>query len=463
MTPLWDTCLKQLEHELSAQDFNTWIRPLYMHTDTDNDALNMILLAPNRFVMEWVKNHFFKRIESLIGQFNRGQQAQIQLQIGSRRHTPASGQKPRRQASTTAINQPAVLRPPVRIEAAQPIVTNSRYESPLNPQFTFQNFITGDCNQLAQAASSQAAQRHRFNPLFLYGGVGLGKTHLMHAVGHALTAQQQDARIGYLHSERFVSEMVKALQDRRIDEFKQYYRTADVLLIDDIQFLLGKIRSQEEFFHTFNSLIEGHQQVIITCDRTPGALSGLDERLRSRLAGGLSVKVQSPSLSTRMNIVAAKAEKAELDLSSEVRGFIAEHICSNVRELEGALHRLTASAQLMSQAITLEFTQQTLSDLISSKSVGLSVDNIKQEVADYFKISVEELDSKSRRRQIVRPRQIAVSLAKQLTEQNLPALGRAFGNRDRSTILYSCRAVKQLQQKDPRWYKDYLNLLNNLK
>ncbi len=482
---LWNACLKQLELDLSAQEFNTWIRPLHLHHSEQNAEQSWHLLAPNRFVLEWVKTHFFQRIESLLTELNHGKSISLALQVGSRpqgrksRHktkprpssenlsfnfdTPAAKAKthrPKQRQSTTHFTSPSndvCLAP-------KPNRLNPRYESPLNPRYTFNNFVTGQSNQLAHAASQQALHHGGFNPLFLYGGVGLGKTHLMHAVGHSLEQQQPDSRIVYLHSERFVSEMVKALQERRIDEFKQYYRSVDVLLIDDIQFLLGKMRSQEEFFHTFNALMEGHQQIIITCDRTPGALSGLEERLRSRLASGLSIKVDAPSVDTRVDIVNTKAEQAKLKLTDDVSLFVAENVSPNVRELEGALHRLVANARLMNQHIDLNFAQQILDDFIQThQEKAWTVAEIQQQVASYFNISIQELLSKSRSRQIVRPRQIALTLAKELTQENLPALGRAFGGKDRSTVLHSCRVVHQFQNKSPKDYQDYLNLMENFR
>ena len=483
--PLWNACLKQLELELSAQEFNTWIRPLHLHHSEQSATQSWYLLAPNRFVLEWVKKHFFVRITNLLIELNHGKDLQLVLQVGSRPQTAVkTTYKPPERQGNLSFNfdtgnppqqliiapkkQPsfpfssAKSKPDVCLAPSRP-KSNQRYESPLNPRYTFNNFIIGQSNQLAHAASQQASHQGGFNPLFLYGGVGLGKTHLMHAVGHALEQKQPDSRIVYLHSERFVSEMVKALQERRIDEFKHYYRSVDILLIDDIQFLLGKIRSQEEFFHTFNALMEGHQQVIITCDRTPGALNGLEERLRSRLASGLSIKVEIPSVDTRVEIINTKASQARLVLPDNVSHFVAENVSPNIRELEGALHRLIANARLMNQHIDLDFAKQILDDFIqTSHQKTWTVADIQQQVANYFNLSVQELLSKSRSRQIVRPRQIALTLAKELTQENLPSLGRAFGGKDRSTVLYSCRAVHQFQHKSPKDYQDYLNLMDVL-
>lgn len=479
---LWNACLKQLELELSAQEFNTWIRPLHLHHSEQNAEQSWHLLAPNRFVLEWVKAHFFKRITQLLIELNHGKHISLALQVGSRpqlrKHNKNPAQslqnlsfnfaangdkKPQSSSKTTYYSQRSQQQSNVCLAPA-PLRMNPRYESPLNQRYTFNNFVIGQSNQLAHAASQQAIEQGGVNPLFLYGGVGLGKSHLMHAVGHSLGQKQPDSRIVYLHSERFVSEMVKALQDRRIDEFKQYYRSVDVLLIDDIQFLIGKMRSQEEFFHTFNALMEGHQQIIITCDRTPNALNGLEEHLRSRLSSGLSIKVDTPSVDTRIDIVNTKAKQANFKLPNNVSQFVAENVSPNIRELEGALHRLIANARLMNQHIDLDFAKKILDDLIQTQPEKIwTVSEIQQQVASYFNLSVSELLSKSRSRQIVRPRQIALTLAKELTQENLPSLGKAFGGKDRSTVLYSCRAVHQLQSKSPKDYQDYLNLMDSLR
>ncbi len=460
MSTLWSTCLQQLEKTLSAQEFNTWIRPLQTH----EDAGQLLLLAPNRFVLDWVKKHFWVQIESILQNLNGGQGPQVSLQVGSRRQnlpkTPSSGLATHvhapllRHAATTNSGAGRV--------AASRLLKVSATESPLNDKFTFSNFVAGQCNQLAHAAALQAAADASFNPLFIYGGVGLGKTHLMQAVGHELTKHHPHAKVAYLHSERFVSDMVKALQNKVIDEFKDYYRNVDILLLDDIQFLAGKVRSQEEFFHTINSLIEGRQQVIVTCDRVPNAINGLEERLKSRLGSGLTVSVIPPTLDMRVAILHSKAALSEVRLPEEVAYFIADHIESNVRELEGALHRLLASARFLHQEITLDFSQQALKDLLVAHRKSCTIQDIQTAVAEYYKISVQDIESKCRQRYIVRPRQMAITLAKELTQQSLASIGNAFGGRDRTTIMHSCKTIHSLKATDPELRLDYQKLMRLL-
>jgi len=444
---LWTDCLKHLEGELSPQDFNTWIRPLHAQ---EEEAQAVRLLAPNRFVLDWVKQHFSTRIMEILTRLNYGQKPRLLLQVGSRKKVgaaaiakgPAARAKPGSLVLAASSESPA---PPL-------------HESPLNPTFTFQNFVPGNSNQLARSAALQAADVGGFNPLYIYGGVGLGKTHLMQAVGNHLVRHQPKARVLYLHSERFVADMVKALQNKMIDEFKNYYRSADILLVDDIQFLAGKVRSQEEFFHTFNALIEGHQQVIVTCDRTPNAIQNLDDRLKSRLNSGLTVAVEPPELDTRLAILQAKAAHTQMALPEEVAHYIAEHVGANIRELEGALHRLSASAKFMHQEITLDFSKEALKDLIITQVKLLMIQDIQQVVADYFKVSVEEMLSKRRHRYLVRPRQMAIFLTKELTRHSLPTIGEAFGGRDRTTVLHSCKSITSLKVADPQTRQDYLTL-----
>ncbi|MEM7018070.1 MAG: chromosomal replication initiator protein DnaA [Pseudomonadota bacterium] len=447
---LWQQCLKKLENELSAQDFNTWIRPL--QAIQEEGAVH--LLAPNRFVLDWVKNNFLTRIVELLTRLNHGQCPTIQMHVGSRRPIPATKKK------AAAVPTAKIILEETKAKAHEP----SLYQSPLNPKYTFQNFVTGRSNQLACAASKRVAaprdshEENEFNPLFIYGGVGLGKTHLMQAIGNCLLKDRPSAKVVYLHSERFVMEMVRALQTNKIDGFKRFIRSVNVLLIDDIQFLAGKTRSQEEFLYTFNSLIEEHQQVILTCDRMPREINGLEERLRSRFGCGLTVSVDSPELETRTEILRAKAHQAELELPDEVAYYIAEHVESNIRELEGAFNRLAASAKFMDEKITLDFSQDVLKDLLKPQKIVLSIEDIQNTVADYFKINVVDLHSKSRQRVIVRPRQIAMALSKELTQQSLPTIGSAFGGRDRTTVLHSCKTIDNLITKDNQLKQDYANL-----
>ncbi len=464
MSALWTACLQHLEKTVSAQEFNTWVRPLQVHEELGT----LLLLAPNRFVLDRVKAHFLEHIENSLNKLNNGDKTQVLLQVGSRKKildkTLSNTKKVASGRGGKGKNAKVL---PLRSSAKTSGFFNHSpsnhgrahiVNSPLNAKFTFNNFITGQCNQLAHAAALQAAENCDFNPLFIYGGVGLGKTHLMQAVGHALGQLQPNSRVVYLHSERFVSEMVKAIQNKVIDDFKDYYRSVDVLLLDDIQFLAGKVRSQEEFFHTFNTLIEGHQQVVITSDRVPGAINGLEERLKSRLGSGLTVSVDPPPLNTRMDILRNKAAQSAVRLPDDVAWFIADNIESNVRELEGALHRLLASARFLHQDITLDFSQQALKDLIVTQLRVCTINDIQQVVAEYYKISVEEMMSKRRHRYIVRPRQMAISLAKELTQQSLASIGNAFGGRDRTTIMHSCKTINSLKTKDQELRQDYQNL-----
>ncbi len=440
--PLWNRCLSQLETELSEQQLNTWIRPL--QANVDQGVLH--LLAPNRFVLDWVKDNFFERIDNIVRNFDDMPSHKVVLEIGDARPVPAQ-----------RVVEPE--RRSFEISGPRPAVRHN-----LNTSFTFDSFVVGKSNQLARAASLQVGNNPggAYNPLFIYGGVGLGKTHLMHAVGNALLASNPATRIVYLHSERFVADMVKALQRNAIDDFKRYYRSLDALLIDDIQFFAGKERSQEEFFHTFNALLEGRQQVILTCDRYPKEVDGLEERLKSRFGWGLTVAIEPPELETRVAILQSKAESAGAQLPSEVAFFVAKRIRSNVRELEGALRRVVANSNFTGQSITLEFAREALRDLLALQDKLVTIDNIQKTVAEYYKIRVADLLSKRRNRSIARPRQVAMALAKELTNYSLPEIGDAFGGRDHTTVIHACRKIRELRESDARISEDYGNLLRTL-
>jgi chromosomal replication initiator protein len=437
----------RLENELPEQQFNTWIRPL--HAIEQDDLLK--LLAPNRFVLDWVKDHYLAGIQQTACELSADDRVQVALEIGS--------------------SQPAVEEAADRVEKAhRPVRVDRRQESRglprgnLNPAFTFDSFVEGKSNQLARAASMQIGENpgSAYNPLFIYGGVGLGKTHLMHAVGNMIVAGRPGAQVVYLHSERFVADMVKALQHNAINEFKRYYRSVDALLIDDIQFFAGKERSQEEFFHTFNALLEGQSQVILTCDRYPKEVDGLEERLKSRFGWGLTVAIEPPELETRVAILVNKALQAHVDLPNDVAFFIAKRINSNIRELEGALRRVIASARFTGRTIDLAFTKESLRDLLALQDKLVSVDNIQKTVAEYYKIRVTDLLSARRTRSITRPRQIAMALAKELTSHSLPEIGQSFGGRDHTTVLHACRKVNELKESDLRIAEDYSNLCRKL-
>lgn len=446
---LWQQCLSRLEDEVPEQQLNTWIRPL----QAVEEQGTVRLLAPNRFVLDWVKDNFFDRIRMALQDLRRDSELRVSLEVGS--HTGAGRLGVRSEPSGTV----AARAPEARPAAAAPQFTNN-----LNPNFTFDNFVEGKSNALAKAASLQVAGNvgHAYNPLFLYGGVGLGKTHLMHAIGNMILGLNPGAKVVYLHSERFVADMIKALQHNAIDEFKRYYRSVNALLIDDIQFFAGKERSQEEFFHTFNALLESQQQVILTCDRYPKEVDGLEERLKSRFGWGLTVSIEPPELETRVAILQKKAVQAGVELPNEVAFFVAKRIRSNIRELEGALRRVIANSHFTGRPITLDFAKEALRDLLALQDKLITIDNIQKTVAEYYKIRVSELLSTRRSRSITRPRQIAMALSKELTNHSLPEIGESFGGRDHTTVLHACRKISALREEDARIDEDYTNLLRTL-
>ncbi len=438
---LWHHCLRQLEAEVPAQQFNTWVRPLQA-IEVDG---RLQLLAPNRFVVTWVEENLLGRIEALLGA--GAGKPRITLEVGSRPDAmPAAEPAP---APAPAPGAPREAR-----------AVGGRF----NPDFTFPTFVEGKSNQLARAAAIQVGENpgKAYNPLFIYGGVGLGKTHLMHAIGNLIRERRPAARIAYVHSERFVSDMVRALQHNTIGEFKQTYRTLDALLIDDIQFFAGKDRSQEEFFHTFNALFEGQQQIILSCDRYPKEVAGLEERLKSRFGWGLTVAIEPPELETCVAILMAKAQAAGGDLPEEVAFFIAKRIRSNVRELEGALRRVLATSRFTGRPVTPELAREALKDLLAAQERLVTIENIQKTVAEYYKIRVADLLSKRRSRSIARPRQVAMALARELTRHSLPEIGDAFGGRDHTTVMHACDRVKGLRETERRATEDYLNLLRIL-
>jgi len=430
----WSRCSRALKAELTEQEFNTWIRPL----QAIEDDRTLRLLAPNRFVINWIEEHYLEKIRVLLDDG-----LVLNLEVGSR-HTPNQSDN-----GVTAQLRSANVRP---------------IASRLDPNFTFDAFVEGKSNQLAKAAAIQIGQNPgaSYNPLFIYGGVGLGKTHLMHAVGNAMLKNNPSARVSYLHSERFVGDMVRGLQHNTISDFKRFYRSLDALLIDDIQFFAGKERSQEEFFHTFNALLEGHRQIVLTCDRYPKEVNGLEERLTSRFGWGLTVCIEPPELETSVAILMSKAAAEGVALPSEVAFFIAKRIRSNVRELEGALRRVLANSQFTGHPIDVAFTKHALRDLLALQDRLVSIENIQKTVADYFKIRVADLLSKRRSRSIARPRQVAMALAKELTNHSLPEIGDAFGGRDHTTVLHGCRRIASLRDSEKRIDDDYRNLLRTL-
>jgi len=443
---LWKSCLDRLEGELSAQQFNTWIRPLH----AVEDGATLRLLAPNRFVLDWVNEHFLNHITSHLNHIGGGQPAQVTLEVGARQ----------------AAAQPAIAakEPAVAATRRKPDSGPQTSNSLLNPEFTFDNFVAGKSNQLARAASLQVAQNigGAYNPLFIYGGVGLGKTHLLHAIGNHIKMQDPGRKVAYLHAERFVADMVSALQHNTLNDFKRFYRGVDALLIDDIQFFAGKERTQEEFFHTFNALLEGQRQIILTCDRYPKEVPGLEERLISRFGWGLTVVVEPAELETRVAILMSKALQAGITLPMDVTFFIARRFRSNIRELEGALKRVSANSRFTGKTITLDFTKEALKDLLAMQDKQVTMENIQKTVAEYYKIRVADLLSARRTRSLARPRQLAMALAKELTNHSLPEIGNAFGGRDHTTVLHACKKIHALKESDARLGEDYSILVRTL-
>lgn len=441
MLSIWQQCLQRLKEEITQSTFNQWISPL----QAEETSSGLTLWAPNQYVLDGVTQDYLARIGQLLTEINLGKTVRVMVGIGERQAAPETADpapiEPSRTSSTSAA----------------PKIT---HQCNLNANFVFENFVVGKSNQLAEAAAKQVAENPggAYNPLFLYGGVGLGKTHLMHAIGNAILNRKKGANVIYLHSERFVADMVKALQSNAINEFKRFYRSVDALLIDDIQFFAGKERSQEEFFHTFNALLEGQQQIILTSDRYPKEINGIEERLQSRFGSGLTIAIEPPELETRVAILMSKAEHSQIVLPHEVAFFIAKRIRSNVRELEGALKRIVANAQFTGSDITLEFVQEALKDVLALQDKLVSIDNILRTVAEYYKIKGAELLSKRRNRSIARPRQVAMALCKELTNHSLPEIGDAFGGRDHTTVLHACRTIKGMRETDPDIAEDYANL-----
>ncbi len=440
MERFWVDCLSRFQQELTAQQFNTWIKPLKL----EEGANCFRLVAPNRFVLQWVKDKFLSRINAMAEEhFSRPMNLALTL--------PSAGDE---------SPAPAPARRPGPLTTNQPQSDTSR----LNPAFTFDSFVAGKANQLARAAALQVAEHAgvAYNPLFVYGGVGLGKTHLIQAIGNLVREQNHNARISYIHAERYVSDVVRAYQHKAFDEFKRYYHSLDLLLIDDIQFFSGKTRTQEEFFYAFNALIEAKKQIIITCDTYPKEISGMEDRLISRFGWGLTVSVEPPELEMRVAILLKKAYAEDVTLDENVAFFIAKQVRSNVRELEGAMKRVIAYSRFSSQPITLGLAKDALKDLLAVQNRLISIENIQKTVADYYKIKVADMFSKKRSRMLARPRQIAMALAKDLTQHSLPEIGDAFGGRDHTTVLHACRKIAELRKADLEIDKDFTLLLQVL-
>jgi chromosomal replication initiator protein len=441
MDGLWNHCLRHFEKELPPQQFRTWILPL----QASSHERVLTITAPNRFVLQWVRDRFLPVIEQLAREAIPHRIAVV-LQLAS---NPQSG-------------LPAPLPNAAGVEPIKPKV---REHTRLNPSFTFDSFVTGKANQLARAAALQVSEHPgtAYNPLFIYGGVGLGKTHLIQAIGNLVHDQFPQAKIRYIHAEQYVSDVVRAYQHKAFDGFKRYYHSLDLLLIDDIQFFSGKNRTQEEFFYAFNALIDTHKQVIITCDTYPKEIAGMEDRLISRFGWGLTVAVEPPELEMRVAILIKKAEAEGVRLPEDVAFFIAKHIQSNVRELEGALKRILAYSNFAGQPLSLELAREALKDVLAIQFRQVSIENIQRTVADYYKIKVSEMYSKKRSRNVARPRQVAMALAKELTQLSLPDIGDAFGGRDHTTVLHACRKVAELKSDSPDINRDFEALLQVLR
>jgi len=444
MDSFWDLCQERFRANLTQQQFSTWIKPLVFE-DADGD---MRILAPNHFVMDWVREKFAEHIDGWAQEFY-ARPISITYALGKKTSAPRAHAAP---SVTASIPSPANVAVPAQMGMR------------INPGFTFDNFVSGRANQLARAAALQIADNPgmAYNPLFVYGGVGLGKTHLLQAIGNTVRLANPDARISYIHANDYVDDVVKAYLNKQFDDLKRRYMSLDLLLIDDIQFLAKKDRTQEEFFYVFNSLIENKKQIVITCDTFPKEISGLDDRLKSRFAWGLTVAVEPPELEMRVAILLAKAQAESVKLDENVAFFIAKQVRSNVRELEGALKRVIAFSRFHEKPITLELVKEALRDLIASTSRIVSIENIQKTVADFYKIKVADMFSKKRTRNLARPRQIAMALAKELTNQSLPEIGESFGGRDHTTVIHACRKVAELRETEADIGRDYLVLLQTL-
>jgi chromosomal replication initiator protein len=440
MDSFWNHCLRHFEKSLPAQQFKTWIQPLNARLDQQT----VVVCAPNRFVLEWVKDKFAPEIERLSSEYlHKPTQVVLTLSENAAEETP---------------------RPAPDIEAPAP-KPKIREQSRLNPSFTFDSFVTGKANQLARAAALQVAEHPgvAYNPLFVYGGVGLGKTHLIQAIGNMLLELNPSAKVRYIHAEQYVSDVVRAYQHKAFDGFKRYYHSLDLLLIDDIQFFSGKNRTQEEFFYAFNALIEAHKQVIITCDTYPKEIAGIEDRLISRFGWGLTVAIEPPELEMRVAILLKKAEAERISLPEDIAFFVATHIQSNVRELEGGLKRVLAYAKFANAKLSVDLAREALKDLLAVQVRQVSVENIQRIVADYYKIKVSEMYSKKRSRMVARPRQVAMTLAKELTHLSLPDIGDAFGGRDHTTVLHACRKIAELRASNAEITRDFDALLQTLR
>jgi chromosomal replication initiator protein len=456
---VWQSCLYVLQDELPSQQFSMWVRPLQAESTEDT----LTIYAPNRFVLDWVREKYLNRINELLVEICGDEAPELRFEVGSSVNITKPSKSAVSVSDKTHVDVDNTL-PKAKAKAVVEPAPKSMPKSNIKETYTFDSFVEGKSNQLAKAAATQVADNpgSAFNPVFIYGGTGLGKTHLLHAVGNGILDNKKNAKIVYMHSERFVQDMVKALQNNAIEEFKRYYRSVDALLIDDIQFFANKERSQEEFFHTFNALLEGNQQIILTSDRYPKEIEGVEDRLKSRFGWGLTIAIEPPELETRVAILMKKAQSSQIKLPEEVAFFIAKRLRSNVRELEGALNRVIANANFTGRPITIDFVKEALRDLLALQDKLVTIDNIQRTVAEYYRIRVSDLLSKRRSRSVARPRQVAMALSKELTNHSLPEIGDAFGGRDHTTVLHACRKVKSLREETHEVKEDYQNLIRTL-
>ncbi|MDA3913536.1 chromosomal replication initiator protein DnaA [Oleiagrimonas sp.] len=444
MSDLWRRCLERLEGEFNAEDLNTWLLPLQAREEEGG----LRLYAPNNYTLDVVRSDYLDHIRSVLTHIN-GQALPVHISVGS-----AGGSHPGTSAGNARGN----------VSTGAAMTPSAAPTHNLDPHYTFETFVEGKSNQLGKAAAMQVAQNpgRAYNPLLLYGGTGLGKTHLMHAAGNLMCSEKPGTRVLYLRSEQFVSAMIESLRAKNMDAFKRRFRSIDALLIDDIQFFAGKDTTQEEFFHTFNALFEGKQQIILTCDRYPKEVEKLEPRLKSRLGWGLSVAIEPPDFETRAAILLSKAHEKGVDVPEDVAMLLARRIRSNVRDLEGALNTLAARANFFGRAINADFAQETLRDLLSTHAQAVTIPNIQKTVADYYQVRLSDLLSKRRVRSLARPRQLAMTLTKELTEHSLPEIGEAFGGRDHTTVMHACRTIRALMEKDARIKQDWEQLIRIL-
>jgi chromosomal replication initiator protein len=461
MKDFWADCLTRFEKEIPSQQFNAWIKSL--RVEAFDSERRLCLIAPNGFILRWVRERYLGRVEAMSRQFF-SEPITIDL-IEDFTHPGLLPQQKPDGADTETVPGEVVVALPEDIDTFTNIDLPEYSKTRLNPEFTFNTLVTGRSNDLARAAAQQVAINpgSSYNPLFIYGGVGLGKTHLVQAIGNQLADQRPQARIRYIHAEAYVTDVVRAYQQKSFDEFKRYYHSLDLLLIDDIQFFSNKGRTQEEFFYAFNALVEAHKQIVITCDTYPKEIAGMEERLISRFGWGLTVAIEPPELEMRVAIVLKKAEAESVALSEDIAFFIAKHLRSNVRELEGALKKVLAFARFSGRELSLELAKEALQDILNVASRQVSVEGIQKTVAEYFKLKISDMHSKKRSRNVARPRQVAMALAKDLTQMSLPEIGEAFGNRDHTTVLHACRTIASLRKHDTSLNRDYVVLEQVLK